>query len=87
MTADGGGALLDQNFTGGDYFRAMGIELLHGRTFTNDEAVTPNTNVDRQPVGGREALARTQNPLGQRLRRSVAATARSGSPSSASSRT
>ena len=39
------GALLNMNFTGGDYFRAMGIPLLQGRAFTNDEAVTPNTNV------------------------------------------
>jgi putative ABC transport system permease protein len=45
QTEDGGGTLLDQNFTGGDYFRAMGIDLLKGRIFTNDEAVTPNNSV------------------------------------------
>ena len=45
MGADAGGVLLGVNFTGGDYFRAMGIHLLQGRTFTNDEAVTPNSNV------------------------------------------
>lgn len=37
--------LVGINFTGGDYFRAIGIRLLQGRTFTNDEAVTPNTSV------------------------------------------
>jgi putative ABC transport system permease protein len=68
MSEDKGGALIDLNFTGGDYFRAMGISLLQGRVFTNDEAVTPNSNV----IVSRSAAARLwpgQNALGQRLRR------------------
>jgi predicted permease len=68
MPDDGGGALLSVNFTGGDYFRAMGIELLQGRPFTNDEAVTPNSNV----VISRSAAKRlwpNDNALGQRIRR------------------
>ena len=45
MGPDDDGVLVGINFTGGDYFRAIGIRLLQGRTFTNDEAVTPNTSV------------------------------------------
>src|SRR5688572_23257042 len=68
MSDDGGGVLLDQNFTGGDYFRAMGIELLTGRAFTSGEAVTPNNSV----IISRSAAARLwpdQNAVGQRVRR------------------
>lgn len=67
MDPDGGGALIDQNFAGGDYFRVMGIDLLRGRPFTNDEAVTPNSNV----VISRSAAERLwpdRDPIGQRLR-------------------
>lgn len=67
MDPEGGGALLARNFTGGDYFRIMGIDLLRGRPFTSDEAVTPNTSV----VVSRSAAERLwpgQDPLGQRLR-------------------
>jgi predicted permease len=63
-----GGALLDQNFTAGDYFRAMGIELLRGRTFTNDEAVTPNSNVVVSRSTARK-LWPGETPLGKPLRR------------------
>lgn len=68
MSEDDGGALLDQNFTAGDYFRVMGIALLQGRTFTNDEAFTPNNHVivSRSVV---QKLWPNENPLGQRLRR------------------
>ena len=68
MSEDGGGQILDFNFTAGDYFKAMGIELLQGRTFTNDEAVTPNSSI----IVSRSAAAKlwpNQNALGQRLRR------------------
>jgi putative ABC transport system permease protein len=67
MDPEGGGALLDRNFTGGDYFRVMGIDLLRGRPFTPDEAVVPNSNV----VVSQSAAARLwpdQDPLGQRIR-------------------
>ena len=68
MAAESGGALLDQNFSGGDYFRAMGIAVLRGRQFTADEAVTPNSSV----VVSQSAAARLwpdRDPLGQRIRR------------------
>ena len=46
----------------------MGIDLLRGRPFTRDEAVTPNSNV----IISRSAAERLwpdQDPLGQRIRR------------------
>jgi predicted permease len=67
-TADAASAsLLNLNFTGGDYFRVMGIRLLQGRTFTNDEAITPNTNVVISRSAA-EKLWPGHDPLGQRIR-------------------
>jgi predicted permease len=68
MAPESGGALLETNFAGGDYFRAMGIDLLRGRQFTLDEAFTPNSSV----VISQSAAARLwpdRNSLGQRIRR------------------
>jgi putative ABC transport system permease protein len=68
MSADASGALIGLNFTGGDYFRVMGIDLLQGRAFTNDEAVTPNSNV----IVSRSAAQKlwpNQNAVGQQIRR------------------
>ena len=68
MPTEGGGVLVDQNFSGGDYFRVMGIDVLRGRVFTTDEAVTPNTSA----IVSRSAAARlwpSGDPVGQRLRR------------------
>jgi predicted permease len=65
--SDGGGTLLNMNFTAGDYFGVMGIKLLQGRTFTNAEAVTPNSNV----VISRSTASKLwpgQNPLGRSMR-------------------
>jgi putative ABC transport system permease protein len=67
MAPEGGGALLDQNFAGGDYFRVMGIDILRGRPFTPDEAVTSNSNV----IISQSAAARLwpdRDPVGQRIR-------------------
>jgi putative ABC transport system permease protein len=68
MSDDGGGVLIDQNFSGGDYFKAMGIDLVMGRPFTPGEAVTPNNSI----VLSRSAAARlwpNQSAVGQRVRR------------------
>jgi predicted permease len=73
MSADAGGVLLGINFTGGDYFRALGIHLLQGRTFTNDEAVTTNSNV----IVSRSAAKKlwpNESALGQRIRRAGSTT-------------
>ncbi|MEX2177798.1 MAG: ABC transporter permease [Gemmatimonadaceae bacterium] len=67
MSDEGTGALLDVNWAGGDYFRVMGIDLLQGRAFTRDEAVTTNNSI----VVSRSVAARLwpdQNAIGQRLR-------------------
>ena len=71
MPADSTGTLLDQNWTAGDYFRAMGIEVLRGRTFTADEAFTPNTNI----ILSRSAADRLwpgQEAVGRIVRRRLA---------------
>jgi predicted permease len=65
-SADNGGTLLNMNTTGGDYFRVMGIKLLRGRTFTNDEAVTTNTSVVISRSAA-EKLWPEQNPLGRSI--------------------
>jgi putative ABC transport system permease protein len=70
MSQEGGGALINTNFAGGDYFKVMGIDLLKGRAFTTEEAVTPNSSV----IVSRSAAAKLwpdRDALGQRLRRVV----------------
>lgn len=68
MNEADGGVLLDRNWTGGDYFRAMGIELLRGRIFTNGEAVSPHSNVIVSHSAA-ERMWPKQDPLGESLRR------------------
>ncbi len=67
MSSDAQLVRLDMNFAGGDYFRAMSIPMLQGRTFSNDEAVTPNNSamISRSAA---EKLWPNQNPLGRRIR-------------------
>jgi len=50
----------------------MGIDLLRGRPFSNDEAVTPNSSVVISRSAG-ERLWPNQDPVGQRLRRAAGA--------------
>jgi putative ABC transport system permease protein len=65
--AGDGGTLVNLNFTGGDYFRAMRISLLQGRVFTDDEAVRPNSSV----IVSRSAATQLWpdgSPLGRQIR-------------------
>jgi predicted permease len=66
MSSEAQPLLLALNFTGGDYFRAMSIPLLQGRTFTNSEAITPNNSVVVSRSAA-EKLWPNQNPVGRRL--------------------
>ena len=67
MQGDAQPVLVSLNFTGGDYFKALSIPMLQGRTFHNEEAVTPNSNVviSRSVA---EKLWPGQNALGRQLR-------------------
>ena len=68
MDPQSGGVRLSTNFSGGDHFKVLGIDLLRGRPFTNDEAITPNANV----IISRSAAERLwpgQDPDGRRIRR------------------
>jgi predicted permease len=68
ISADAQPVSLKANFTAGDYFRAMSIPVLQGRAFTDQEAVTPNSDVvlSRSAAEklwpGRSALGRTIRP-------------------------
>ncbi|MCB1037373.1 MAG: ABC transporter permease, partial [Acidobacteria bacterium] len=64
---DDSGTLLSFTWTAGDYFRAMGIEVLGGRIFTDDDHLTHPGNV----LVSRSAanlLWPGQDPVGKRLR-------------------
>lgn len=63
-----GGTLLDQNFSGGDHFQALGISLLRGRIFSTDEAIVPNSNVILSKSAA-DRLWPNEDPIGKRLRR------------------
>src|SRR6185436_1257420 len=67
MGSDAAGVLLNLNFTGGDYFEAMGIKRLAGRSFTNSEAITPNNSVIISKSAA-EKLWPKESALGRRLR-------------------
>ncbi len=67
MTSADAGTPLSLNFTGGDYFRVMDIPLLRGRTFTNGEAVSPNSSVIISRSAA-EALWPGEDAMGRRIR-------------------
>jgi predicted permease len=69
MPSGSDGIPLSMNFTGGDYFKAIGIRLLAGRPFSNDEAITPNNSV----ILSKAAVERlwpgqSTNVIGRRIR-------------------
>jgi hypothetical protein len=74
MSPDASGALVGLNFTGGDYFRVMGIHLLQGRTFTNDEAVTPNSSVIVSRAAAQKLWPNQSAVVGQQIRRAGSTT-------------
>jgi predicted permease len=58
--------LLNVNFTAGDYFPAMGIDVLAGRTFDGADHVTTHGNVIVSRSAAK-ALWPGQDPIGRRL--------------------
>lgn len=68
MSADSEGLLIHRNYTAGDYFKAMGIGVLAGRTFSADDHGVARGNV----IVSKSAAALLwpgRDPIGQRLQR------------------
>lgn len=63
------GAQIGFTFAGGDYFEAMGIELLRGRAFTEEDARVPGRVVVSQAAA--ELLWPGADPVGRRLRNTL----------------
>lgn len=60
--------LVRRNYTAGDYFKTMGIALLNGRVFSNDDHSSSLGNVIISKTAA-ELLWPGQDPLGKRLQR------------------
>ena len=75
FVAEGGGTDLDDGirgdltFAGGDYFAAMGIDVLRGRPFTDDDARTPGNAVVSRSLA--EALWPGEDPVGRRIQNAL----------------
>lgn len=63
------GTRASATFAGGDYFGAMGIEVLEGRAFTDDDAVIPGNVIVSRTVA--HLLWPGENAIGKRLRTTV----------------
>jgi predicted permease len=59
------GVRADITFAGGDYFAAMGVDVLRGRAFTDDDARTPGSVIVSRSLA--EALWPGEDPVGRRL--------------------
>ena len=68
MSGDAQPALLDMNFTGGDYFRAMSIPMLQGRPFTQRGSGHAEHTTWSSAARRRRSSGPSQNPLGRRIR-------------------
>lgn len=67
VTDEDAGTQLGQTFAGGDYFEAMGIEVLRGRVFAEgDHLENPGYAILSERAG--ELLFPGQDPVGQRFR-------------------
>lgn len=64
----GSGALLTYTTSGGDYFKAMGIKVLAGRTFTPEDNTSSLGNVVISKTAAK-MLWPEQDPIGRRLQR------------------
>lgn len=62
------GVLVHRNYTAGEYFKAMGIELLAGRGFTADDHGSARGNVIVSESAAKQ-LWPGRDPIGQRLQR------------------
>ena len=67
QTSADDGHRVSLNFAGGNVFKVLGIDLLQGRAFTNDEAVTPNNSVIVSNSTA-EKLWPGQSPIGRTIR-------------------
>jgi predicted permease len=63
------GPLGNATFAGGDYFEAIGIDVLQGRAFVDDDAIIPGNVVVSQAAAN--MLWPGQSPVGRRLRNSI----------------
>ncbi len=63
---EGSGTLVSYTWSAGDYFRAMGIEVVQGRTFTDDDHTSQlgNVLVSRSAA---DLLWPDEDPIGKRL--------------------
>jgi len=63
------GPLGNVTFAGGDYFEAIGIDVLQGRAFVDDDAIIPGNVVVSQAAAN--MLWPGLSPIGRRLRNSI----------------
>jgi putative ABC transport system permease protein len=68
-TGDNRGRLLNLTYSAGDYFRTMGIRVLRGRPFIEDDQLTAHGNIVISKAAATK-LWPGRDPIGRRLQRS-----------------